>query len=1075
MAFYCPSCSATIDEEHAGEKACPFCAAVPEHGSFGRDPRIGESVAGGQYRVVRRIGAGGFGTVYEVETSVGGLRRALKVLHERWASDDDTVARFVNEAIVLEEINHPNVARCFAAGRMDDAGEPYLLFELIGGVQLSELEAPLEPRRALRLTKQIAAGLAAAHASNVLHRDLKPDNVLVLDEGTPRERVKVVDFGIAKLAPDGETHTRTVAGTPEFMAPEQFLPGTPLDYRVDLWQLGAVLYWMLTGRSPYAEHKSWAAIMAAQQACEGLGPSPAEHRPALREHGAVDALVRRLLSTEVDARPRRATDVCEELARLEHALDPRSGRSGSESLLGALTATPSASAWLALLGYLGATTEARAEQVTLAGPMLEGWPAELRRAPVELCEHVKQHQAHELWPLVRSLDLSCRELDDVDVADLAQNPALAALTHLDLSGNAIGNEGVDALAASPHLAGLAHLDLSGNRITSQALGALARSAHLTGLRSLRLAHNGVGARGIEALAGGALRLRVLDISENDVGADGARALAAAPALAELEVLRARSNRLGSDGAAALFVSEHLRGLRELDLGNNGIGASGAAAASLSENVRRLRALGLGQNELGREGLQLLLGSRTFDDLSSLDLSGNGLGPAGAMLLAGSPFVRRLHRLDVSDDGLGDAGVAALLGSAQLAGLRELDLSQNQLTAAGASLLAEAPPQLEVLRLGDNPLGAAGAISIAEAMGRLRLRTLGVRGAELPADGLVAILDAARLLALDASRNPLGLEGAGVLAHSVGLRTIEALDLRQTNLGPDGVAAFLASDNLGSVRRLDLSSCLLRDAGVTAMVAHAPRLPRVEHLLLDHDEIGPDGVEALSVSPLATRLESLSLCHNELGDAGAEVLARGPSWHALRRVALAGNGIGLSGAAAIVASSRLGTVQHLDLSHNALRGLADMHSLKKDRVGLMEGSFGLLASQGADFAERFYDELFMRYPRVKPLFGGTDMARQRGHLLRSLVLVIDNLRSPDAATQALVELGRRHVGYGVVPTYYYAVTSTLIDTMQAMLGDDFTPEVREAWQEGMDAINQVMMSGARTSASPDPSVVPTREL
>lgn len=139
------------------------------------DPQLGTLVAGGQYRVLQRLG--GFGTVYLVETVVGGLRRALKVLHREWVADEAAPRRFVNEALVLEPLNHPNIARCYAAGTLAEGDAPYLLLEFVDGVSLASLLAapeghltPLPPLRAVRLAKQIASGLVAVHAQQVLHR-----------------------------------------------------------------------------------------------------------------------------------------------------------------------------------------------------------------------------------------------------------------------------------------------------------------------------------------------------------------------------------------------------------------------------------------------------------------------------------------------------------------------------------------------------------------------------------------------------------------------------------------------------------------------------------------------------------------------------------------------------------------------------------------------------------------------------------------------------------------------------------------------------------------------------------------
>jgi len=152
-----------------------------------------------------------------------------------------------------------------------------------------------------------------------------------------------------------------------------------------------------------------------------------------------------------------------------------------------------------------------------------------------------------------------------------------------------------------------------------------------------------------------------------------------------------------------------------------------------------------------------------------------------------------------------------------------------------------------------------------------------------------------------------------------------------------------------------------------------------------------------------------------------------------------------------------------MSHNALVGLLDVHSLTEDTVSLMEASFRRVAEHGADFAEAFYQELFARYPGVKPLFANTSMTRQRGHLLGSLVLVIDNLRAPDTVEATLHDLGRRHLDYGVVPSYYYAVTSTLLDILRDTLGDEWTDALHDAWSDGLQAIADVRMSVERAGA------------
>jgi hemoglobin-like flavoprotein len=195
-----------------------------------------------------------------------------------------------------------------------------------------------------------------------------------------------------------------------------------------------------------------------------------------------------------------------------------------------------------------------------------------------------------------------------------------------------------------------------------------------------------------------------------------------------------------------------------------------------------------------------------------------------------------------------------------------------------------------------------------------------------------------------------------------------------------------------------------------------------------------------------------------------VLSRGLRWHALRTVDLQGNGIGLGGAAAITSSSRMGLLQRLNLSHNALGTVLDLYSLPQHKIALMEQSFARISAHGADFAERFYDELFARFPGVKPLFAKVSMKRQRGHLMASLVLVMDHLRDPATLERHIRDLGVRHVGYGTSPRHYYAVTSTLVDTMREVHGEGWSDEIEEAWSDGLEAVANVMMSAAAAAAA-----------
>ena len=1026
-------------------EACPACGEPRPRSGWPFDRRIGTLVAGGQYRVLGRLGAGGFSVVYLVETLVGGLRRALKVLHVEWARDARVRERFVNEAVVLEQLNHPNIARCYAAGTMDDEeASLYLLLELVTGCPLDALPHPLEPLRAVRLSRQVASGLAIAHARGVLHRDLKPTNVLVAEPGTPREQPKIVDFGIALSLEDDETGTRTLLGTPRFMAPEQRQAGRPLDARVDLWQLGALLFTMLTGHAPHD------------------APTIAS-RPM---HPALDRLLLRLLAEDPDHRPRSAVQVVEELARIEHALSGAGSR-GPVGLVETLCERPSDESWWALCRYLSSLPSVDAQTVATVEALLAEWPDDLRRAPLGWWEAVRRGEPCPLWPLARALDLSGRGLTDVDLAEIARQPALASLAGLTFSHNEVGNQGVAALAASPHLGSLRRLDLSHNRVSSSGAAALADGQGLRGVEVLSLASNGLEARAVEALVSAPFSLRSLDLSGNTLQAAGAAALAASPAAAHLEHLDLRDNDLGSDGVAALATSRRLDSLRSLDISQNGIGSAGAAALALSANVTRLASLRLAGNRLGLEGVDLLLSSSRLSALEILDLGSNDLGPQAAMMIGASPFARRLTTLVVRDNQLSDAGLAALIGAPYLARLRVLDVARNGLSAAGAAMLGSGPPDLEELDLSGNALGSLGAAALAAALPRLRLRVLRVAACSFGGDDLANLVGAAgpQLEALDASDNDLGPEGAAKLAAAAAHDHLRSLDLSRNRLGVPGVTAVVGGEAFRTVRELRFDGNELGDADGPALIAALGALPGVERLWAEDNTVGEATLAALAASPLAGRLTALGLASNGLTDAAVSAIAAGRAWQALRVLDLRHNDISLAAAASLLAAPHLSMLAELNLARNALAGAVDLHSLARRQVALLERSFARISDARADFADRFYAHLFSRHPGVKPLFARTSMRQQQQHLMAALTMVIENLRNPDLLAPQLEALGARHAGYGVFPSQYQAVTSTLLDTLRRTMGEEWTEEVEAAWHDGLEAIARTMIraQGGETAA------------
>ena len=220
----------------------------------GQDLLVGIEL--GHYRVVEKIGAGGMGEVYRAHDEHLARDVAIKVLPPGTLIDESARKYFRKEALILSQLNHPNIATIYDFDTQQ--GVDFLAMEYIPGITLSEKVAagPLPEKEVLRLGVQLAEGLSAAHDHAVIHRDLKPGNLLVTSDG----RLKILDFGLARLrlpvtdnaATESLSETRAMAGTVPYMAPEQLLGGE-IDARTDIHAAGSVLYEMATGQRPFAE------------------------------------------------------------------------------------------------------------------------------------------------------------------------------------------------------------------------------------------------------------------------------------------------------------------------------------------------------------------------------------------------------------------------------------------------------------------------------------------------------------------------------------------------------------------------------------------------------------------------------------------------------------------------------------------------------------------------------------------------------------------------------------------------------------------------------------------------------
>ncbi|MFO0851344.1 MAG: protein kinase [Gemmataceae bacterium] len=286
-------------------------------GSFRIDTLRREAAAArrlGQYRLVRKLGAGGMGEVHLAEHALLKRPCAVKLIRPDKARDPGLLERFEREVQATARLTHPNTVEVYDYGRADD-GTFYYVMEYLNGPTLSDLVergGPLPPGRAVRLLRQVCGALREAHGLGLVHRDIKPGNVIVCEHGGQPDVAKLLDFGLVRTggpADAGLTGVGLVMGTPDYMAPEQAL-GLPADARTDLYSLGAVAYFLLAGRPPFR----CATVLDTLHAHARL---PVEPLGAVAPNVPADlaAVVMRCLEKDPGRRPPDAASLDADLAR----------------------------------------------------------------------------------------------------------------------------------------------------------------------------------------------------------------------------------------------------------------------------------------------------------------------------------------------------------------------------------------------------------------------------------------------------------------------------------------------------------------------------------------------------------------------------------------------------------------------------------------------------------------------------------------------------------------------------------------------------------------------------------------
>ena len=294
-----------------------------------------------KYDVVRVIGRGGMGTVYEAMNTAIGKRVAMKFIDGDAVQNSAAVARFQREAQAASAVESAHIVDIFDAGISED-GQPYIVMELLRGEDLGHRIkrcGRLELPEALHLTAQILRGLHRAHNAGIVHRDLKPDNIFLVDRDDDPDFAKILDFGISKVRRQGETPVNTltrqgtVLGTPFYMSPEQAQAQPDVDARSDLWSVGAILYECLTGRPPYTGATYEQVIV---NICMNDADDVRVFNPAVPE--PVASVIARALARDRDQRFHDARELLEAL-RAASGVSLRGGSGASEDSFPGVTSS----------------------------------------------------------------------------------------------------------------------------------------------------------------------------------------------------------------------------------------------------------------------------------------------------------------------------------------------------------------------------------------------------------------------------------------------------------------------------------------------------------------------------------------------------------------------------------------------------------------------------------------------------------------------------------------------------------------------------------------------------------------
>ncbi|HEY1192385.1 MAG TPA: protein kinase [Gemmata sp.] len=639
--------------------------------TFGPAAERGEIGTLGPYRIAKQLGRGGMGAVYSATDTRLGRRLALKVMLPECAADADAKERFLREARAAAQISHDNVVTVFEADERD--GVPYIAMQFLQGYPLDEFlkrkGCPTVPQ-VLRIARETAAGLAAAHNIGLVHRDIKPANLWL---EAPNGRVKVLDFGLAKpLHTEAElTQSGIVVGTPAYMSPEQ-ARGKKVDHRSDLFSLGAVLYRLCTGQLPFDGPTTMAVLMA-------LGtedPVPVRERnPAVPE--AVAELVHQLLAKEPDARPGSAAEVVKRVRAITESTGASQVVVTPAPRVVCPPPQPSAGAPSRAFATLG-TTDAASVLPDL-GPPAAPTPAPLER---------KKPRAG--WRLAVGLAAILAVAAGGAIVTVTSKGARTRNETPSGAAGAVENKGAEPRAAGavgnkgaePHTPGGPQRPAGGgDRDRAAAERVLAAGG------MVRVSGRPQEIRSAADLPEGRFALVSVNLSDKLITDADLAGLKDCVALTRIILHGTRV----TDGALA-----HFKNLPELEfLSFTGTGLTDAGLAQLTRHPK-LRVLHITGTQVTDAGLAHL---KDLRELTELFVSDTSVSNRGLVHLKG---LKKLSGLELNETQVTDAG---LLSLKELPGLTELSLGGTQVTDTGLAHLKGT--RLTFLDVGETAVTAKG--------------------------------------------------------------------------------------------------------------------------------------------------------------------------------------------------------------------------------------------------------------------------------------------------------------------------------------------------------------------------------